>query len=100
MNDRCDLGIFELAADSDQRWKTRGRSTPVCAMTDAALAAVDGLTRSSCRLIRCKAARPCHFVGIDIDDPGHGIDSWSTPFRSAIKPRKYDCLLVQPKRDE
>src|SRR5258708_31816014 len=69
-------------------------------MTDTALTAIDRFSWSAGGCIGSQAPCPCHFIGIDVDDPGLRIDSRTTPFGSAIESRKYDGLLIESKWNE
>src|ERR1700726_1377702 len=68
-------------------------------MAHAALAQVPGLWSGSAGIFD-KRREPRHFVGIDVNRRGVGIDGGTAPFRRAIEARKDHRIFAEAEGNE
>src|SRR5215469_7198581 len=69
-------------------------------MANGALALINGLSTQAAGGVLGQLDRPCHFIGIDVENSGVGIERRATPLSSAVEPGENDGVFSGAQRNE
>ena len=94
-----DLRRRQAIADIHEGRKRRRRTFEAVAVTDRALRQVNRFRRVA-GLVFTERSHPRHFVGVDVENVGIGIEGGAAPLRAAVEAGKNHGFLADAERRE